>query len=243
MLNLWDRRHHDADRPLVIAHRGASVRAVENTREALELALELGADGVEIDVRLTGDGVAVLVHDADLRRLAGSPLVVAEASLAELRQAYPDIISLDEALDILPDHPVMLDIKPKSQEELAPLYAALRAHHAHRGLMIGVESQEQWDAAVRHAPQRPMIGLLGDDWGHAFVAAGGRWLRFTNRPDQAELIDGARGRGVAVMIVTGHRDHAHTLDPAVIAASVRLAPDAVLLDDPTLALRALATPQ
>ena len=58
---------------LVIGHRGASGLAPENTLPALQLAHDLGADGVEVDVQRTSDGVLVLVHDADWRRTTGHP--------------------------------------------------------------------------------------------------------------------------------------------------------------------------
>lgn len=54
-------------RPLVVAHRGAWGAAPQNSLAALEHAVELGCDGIEIDVRRTGDGRMVLVHDARLR--------------------------------------------------------------------------------------------------------------------------------------------------------------------------------
>jgi glycerophosphoryl diester phosphodiesterase len=57
--------------PLVIAHRGASALAVENTLAAFAAAAAAGADGVELDVRLCATGEVVVFHDADLRRLAG----------------------------------------------------------------------------------------------------------------------------------------------------------------------------
>ncbi|MEU6374774.1 glycerophosphodiester phosphodiesterase [Streptomyces sp. NPDC046909] len=52
-----------------VAHRGDPYRIRENTLDSLRSALELGADAVEIDVRLTRDGVPVLLHDATLKRL------------------------------------------------------------------------------------------------------------------------------------------------------------------------------
>lgn len=59
----------DAERsPLVIAHRGASALAPENTSVAARLAASLGADAWELDVRLTRDGVPVVIHDATLSR-------------------------------------------------------------------------------------------------------------------------------------------------------------------------------
>jgi glycerophosphoryl diester phosphodiesterase len=54
--------------PLIIAHRGASVIAPENTLAAFALAMESGTDGIELDVRLSRDGVPVVIHDATLRR-------------------------------------------------------------------------------------------------------------------------------------------------------------------------------
>lgn len=55
-------------RPLVLAHRGASSYAPENTLPAFELALEMGADGIETDIRATGDEKLVLLHDERLDR-------------------------------------------------------------------------------------------------------------------------------------------------------------------------------
>ena len=56
-----------ARRPLVLGHRGASAGAPENTVAAFTRARELGADGVELDVRRTADGVLVVHHDPDVR--------------------------------------------------------------------------------------------------------------------------------------------------------------------------------
>src|SRR3954454_15716430 len=58
-------------RPLVLAHRGASRAAAENTPEAFQLALRLGADGVELDARRAARGELVVYHDPEL---AGSPV-------------------------------------------------------------------------------------------------------------------------------------------------------------------------
>lgn len=59
---------HGHARPLVIAHRGASADAPENTIAAFELALEQGADGIELDVHLSADGHPVVIHDFSLER-------------------------------------------------------------------------------------------------------------------------------------------------------------------------------
>lgn len=114
----------------MIAHRGASGSAPENTIAAFELAVGQGADALELDVRLTADGVPVVLHDATLQRTTGSRLSAANQTLAQLRQAdagarfSPDggrtfpfrgagllIPTLAEVLDTFSDVPVLLDIK------------------------------------------------------------------------------------------------------------------------------------
>lgn len=57
-------------RPLILGHRGASAVAPENTLAAFSRAIMDGADGIEFDVRLSGDGVPMVIHDASLRRTA-----------------------------------------------------------------------------------------------------------------------------------------------------------------------------
>ena len=70
--------------PLVIAHRGASAVAPENTLIAFERALAEGADGIEFDVRLASDGVPVVIHDANLRRVGKLQTNVSSLTSAEL---------------------------------------------------------------------------------------------------------------------------------------------------------------
>src|SRR6185369_848081 len=72
--------------PMLIAHRGASRDAPENTLAAFRLAWQQGADGIEADFRLTRDGRVVCLHDASTGRTAGVDLAVAEASLEELKR-------------------------------------------------------------------------------------------------------------------------------------------------------------
>jgi len=73
-------------RPLLIAHRGASHEAPENTLASFKLAWQQGADGIEADFRLTRDGRVVCLHDPATGRTAGVDLTVDEASFDELRQ-------------------------------------------------------------------------------------------------------------------------------------------------------------
>lgn len=72
--------------PLVVGHRGASALAPENTLAAFERAVADGADGIELDVRLARDGVAVVIHDETLARTAGKELRVADLNSRELQR-------------------------------------------------------------------------------------------------------------------------------------------------------------
>ena len=72
----------------ILAHRGCpGPTGTENTVPAVLTALDAGADGVEVDLRLSADGVLVVCHDADLRRVVGDDLDVHRASWDELRAA------------------------------------------------------------------------------------------------------------------------------------------------------------
>ena len=70
---------------LVIAHRGASGEAPENTLAAFRLAAEQGTDYVELDVQESADGVVLVGHDADLMKVARSPLKIWQSTVEELR--------------------------------------------------------------------------------------------------------------------------------------------------------------
>ena len=73
-------------KPLVIAHRGASAFAPENTLAAFKLAIALGADGVELDAQLSSDGQAVVIHDARVNRTTNRTGLVQSFTAAELQQ-------------------------------------------------------------------------------------------------------------------------------------------------------------
>ena len=97
----------------IIAHRGASHLAPENTLASFRLAWELGADGIEADFHLTSDGKIVCIHDNNTKRVADEDLVVRDTALARLRSldvgSWKDprwhnerIPLLEEVLETLP---------------------------------------------------------------------------------------------------------------------------------------------
>lgn len=76
----------DSNEPLILGHRGASAVAPENTLAAFSQAIHDGADGIEFDVRLSSDGVAVVIHDDTLKRTGSISGAVSSLTAAQLQQ-------------------------------------------------------------------------------------------------------------------------------------------------------------
>ncbi|RME88298.1 MAG: glycerophosphodiester phosphodiesterase [Anaerolineae bacterium] len=76
----------DLPTPLIIAHRGASAHAPENTLAAFELAAQQGADAIELDAKLSADGEVVVIHDASVDRTTDGHGRVKDLPLAALRE-------------------------------------------------------------------------------------------------------------------------------------------------------------
>lgn len=113
----------DPNARLVIAHRGNRVAAPENTLESLRQAVALGADAVEFDVRMTRDGVPVVLHDPDLDRTTDGHGRVARFTFDEIRTLNAaarftgagaerhSIPALEEVLDRFRDLPLVIEVK------------------------------------------------------------------------------------------------------------------------------------
>jgi glycerophosphoryl diester phosphodiesterase len=124
--------------PLVVAHRGASSEFPENTLASFRGALEAGAQVIETDVRLTSDGVAVVLHDADVARCTDGTGLVHELTLAEIkgldasggRGERAEIPTLREVLELIDGRAgINLEIKTIPGEPAfdSPREAAVRA--------------------------------------------------------------------------------------------------------------------
>lgn len=105
-MNLWLQSH---DHPLIIGHRGASAHAPENTLAAFKLAMEQGADGIELDVKRCASGEVVVMHDETVDRTTNGRGAVHQLTLAQLRaldagQGQP-VPTLDEVLELTASSP------------------------------------------------------------------------------------------------------------------------------------------
>ena len=161
--------------PLILGHRGASADAPENTLAAFHLAMEQGADGVELDVWRCASGEVVVAHDEDLSRVAGSPIRVPDAALEALRVldvgGWKDprfhgerVPLLSEVLEALPTAFVNVELKSRSGRDLALASAAASViRRAGAGGRVVVSSFD-WRllAAFRLAAPEVATGLLFD---------------------------------------------------------------------------------
>lgn len=119
--------------PDVVAHRGDSWSQPENTVAAIAAAVAAGVDAVEIDVRVTADGVPVLLHDATLGRCWGVDRRVADLTAAEvaaIRRGGHGIPTLVEALDLFVGSEVRVMVDLPDDRQIPAVVAICRAHAA-----------------------------------------------------------------------------------------------------------------
>src|SRR5919109_749823 len=116
-----------ASRRLVFAHRGGAALAPENTIQAFDNAVRLGADGLELDVRLSRDGVPVVHHDRRLERTTPLTGPISARTAEELKRAgVPDLL---EVLERYRDVRVIIELKVNRVElAIAALAVAEQAN-------------------------------------------------------------------------------------------------------------------
>lgn len=112
-------------KPIVYAHRGASAYAPENTGAAFKKAVELNANGIELDVHLSKDGFLVVSHDEKVDRTSNGSGFIKDMTLTELKEldfgswfssdfAHERVLSLDEVISLLKGWDGILNIELKS---------------------------------------------------------------------------------------------------------------------------------
>jgi glycerophosphoryl diester phosphodiesterase len=111
----------DSDRPLVFAHRGGMALGPENTIQAFDAGINAGADGLELDVHLSADGVVVVHHDKTLERTTSGSGPVSARTAAEL--ATLNVPTLRDVLRRYPMARVIIEMK----EDRAALGEAVAA--------------------------------------------------------------------------------------------------------------------
>jgi glycerophosphoryl diester phosphodiesterase len=185
--------------PLVIAHRGASHLAPENTLAAFRLAWEQGADAIETDLRLTADGAIVCFHDDDGARLLGDSRRVREFTLDDLRALDagawkgPEwtgerVPTLAEALATVPaGKQIVLELK---EDVVEPLARELAAAPRDRITLIAFDA-EILARAKRALPDCRVLWLFGNYFGQRRLRGPtlGAWLADVAREHGLDGLD------------------------------------------------------
>jgi len=141
---------------LVLAHRGSpSARRPENTVAAVRAALDGVADGVEIDVRRTADGVLVCSHDGDLMRLAGRPLVIANSRLGEIRR-----VALAGGHRIATVDEVLATARGRLVIEAKPVTGTAAALHTAMALCLALEVAPPGPAVTVSSFDAALLGTI-----------------------------------------------------------------------------------
>ncbi|MFI0897679.1 glycerophosphodiester phosphodiesterase [Streptomyces sp. NPDC020983] len=185
-----------------VAHRGDPYEHRENTLPSVRSALLKGADAVEVDVRLTRDGVPVLLHDRTLDRLWGHPREVGALTLGQLADAtgggVPTLAAALAELDRHPHGRILLDLTEAAQA--APTLAAVDAAGAGGRVYYCGESAAM--RAVRAADPAAEIALT---WTTSvrptaalLTAVAPRWLNLRFGLVNPATVDFAREHGLLV---------------------------------------------
>ena len=171
--------------PQIFAHRGARRVAPENTLPAFAAALEMGVDGIELDVHTTRDGQLVVIHDFDVERTTDGHGLVAEMSAAEVARldagrhfspasAGTRVPTLDEVFDLIGDR-CRVNIEIKSMDPYArDASESVAEFIRHRNLVdqVIVSSFNPITLIkMRHLAPKIALGMLYDDEMPAFLRA------------------------------------------------------------------------
>ncbi|MBI1766498.1 MAG: hypothetical protein HYR56_34255 [Acidobacteria bacterium] len=150
--------------PLIIAHRGASAYAPENTLRAFQLAIEQGAQMIELDLHTTRDGQVVVIHDETLDHTTNFKGRVDRLTLAEIKRADAGqgerVPTLDEVLD-LTSGKLRLYLEIKDPRAAVPTLQTIRARHCQGEMLLAsfdLELMRQLGNEVRDVELGVILG-------------------------------------------------------------------------------------
>lgn len=241
-------------RPLILAHRGANRGAPENTLAAFRRAWDLGADGVELDVRRTADNALVILHDERLERTTGGFGRVSDHTLAEIRAldagawfgpewAGERVPALDEVFDALPETAVVnVELKQEGwrNEGLEAAFLAFLARRlpGHPVIVSSFNPGVLW--RLHRASPNLLLGFLYDARTPAWIRRTWKWWIMPAvgaiHPHESlvtpRLVAWAHGRGMRVHVWTVN-------DPERARELAHMGVDALITDVPDIIACAL----
>jgi glycerophosphoryl diester phosphodiesterase len=184
-------------RPLLLGHRGARASRTipENTLASFELCLEHGCDGFEFDVRLSGDGQAVICHDASVGGISIAKTVAKSLPLPTLEDVLREFA-----------HQAFLDIEVKVAGLESQMLAELRKHPPKKGYVVSSFLPEAL-RAIRDLDRAIPLGLLCED---AAQLRGWRempveWVIPYFKLADGELVELVHAAGKRIMVWTVNR--------------------------------------
>jgi glycerophosphoryl diester phosphodiesterase len=242
-------------RPTIFAHRGSSAYAPENTLAAFELALQHGADAIELDAKLTVDGHVVIIHDQTLQRTTGVPGKVIETSLAEIQKLdagshfniafkgehIPTLAELFEKIGDRTLYNIELTNYASLTDSLPEKVAALVARYSLADRILFSSFNPLALIRVRRKLPDNCTGLL------ARPDKRGRWARsWLGYLLRYQALHIARADATPEIIAATHkrakRLHVFTVnDAGEMAALFKMGVDGIMTDDPPLARRVLTS--
>jgi glycerophosphoryl diester phosphodiesterase len=241
-------------RPLLFAHRGASIHAPENTLAAFELASRTGADVLELDVHLTKDRRVVVLHDATVDRTTDGRGPVRELELAALksfdagarfrpeaglpfRGKAVSVPLLEEVLAAFPRAAFNIEIKPTAPGAVPAVLEVLAKVQPDRLLLTAAD-----DGVMRELEVSAGAVPLGMSYSQvrSVVRAaylGGMPERFRGRalqiPARSWLFPVATSRVIRAARAAGMEVHVWTVNaPRAVLRALRRGADGVMSDDP-----------
>src|SRR5689334_8312603 len=225
--------------PQVIGHRGAMAYAPENTIASFREAKKRGAAWVEIDVKLTADGVPVVMHDESLKRTMDVHRLVARTSCAELPPAVP---TFEQAIACFLELGLgcNVEIKPcegREAETARVVVETLRRcwPAALRAPLLSSFKDESLKVAQKAAPEFAralLVSELGEDWRARAEAVGAVGMNVGRRKLTAEGALAVKRAGYVLSVWTVN-------DPDEARAIVGMGADCIITDMPDVVLRAL----
>jgi glycerophosphoryl diester phosphodiesterase len=229
-----------SSRPVfAVAHRGASAYAPENTVAAFDEAVRLGACAVEFDLRVSADGVPVVIHDETVDRTTTGRGRVADLDLLDLRRfdagskmhrrfAGIRIPTLDEALMAIGPH-----ARPIIELKVPPppgLLEHLRKFDLEHDALI-LSFERSWLAAVRKSSRDVPLGLLSESWSHDLPEAARRLdaevLGLSVEAVGPSQVAAAEGFGLELWCFTAN-------DVGMVAACAAMGVTGIITDRPDL---------
>ena len=253
--------HQPTSRPRIVAHRGASADAPENTIASFRLGFERGADAVEGDFQLTADGHIVAMHDRTLSRTTGDPRATGTVTLADLESlgagnwgpwegsvhVGEKIPTLPEVLEMIPEDRGLL-IEIKDSDRIVPILVRdLERSEIRRDRVTVISFDRDVVAALkRSAPGWKTL------WLTSFSKNTGTW-----GPTVEQVIEVARAidaDGVGVMAApdvvdrefvdrvksAGLEIHVWTVNEAELARDMKaIGVDSITTDRPSLIRKAI----